>query len=123
MPDAVPPGLVQIGGSQGAKILLIPQHPRPLVVKIKKRLQILELVCPSQPLGIGKLQLCPVFFGQGEYHFRFQRSLQMQVQLRFGDSRRQPVQGTHTVPKGWAAAVSISVRSSGPAAATQIFPG
>ena len=86
MPDAVLLRPLQVRPRQVIKILLGLQHTGPGVVDVEEGLQVAEGIRRPHFLHVRVGQRNAVALGQLEQQFRLQRPLDVQVQLRFGQS-------------------------------------
>ena len=87
VPDAVGRRPPQVGLGQVGEVLLGAEHARAGVVEVEERLEVGEVMGPSEGRHIRVRQPDPVALGQGEDQLRLQGALDVQVQLGLGQCR------------------------------------
>ena len=93
MDHALLMGTAKVGGGEGVEVGRVAQQVGAGVIDVQKRLQVGEPIRLPHRLDAGIRQRDAMFGRQFERHFRFQRTLDVQVQLRLGEPHDEILHG------------------------------
>ncbi len=97
MYDSLFVGFAQVRPGERVKIFFVAQHCRARVIHIEKGLQIGKLIGVLQRLHRGIPQFYCMLLGEVEHHLRFERALDVQMQLRFRKRANEVFDGMHGI--------------------------
>src|SRR2546430_2721482 len=122
MTHALAGGAAQVGEGQVVEVLLSNQDPAASVIDVEERLQIAEDVGSADLVdgSVGKAD--PVPARQLEHQLWFERALDMEVQLRFGQRSGEAAEIAHHFPHHTVGPSELRRTLSAPCGARTVRP-